>query len=74
MSDLVLSVRPAGDSWLVDCPDGFDPLHFASPAEAAEKARLLARCLAEAGFEVRILVHDDARQLVDTTCYSADRT
>jgi len=73
MTDILLSVRPAGSGWLVDCPDGLEPLHFASHVEAEEQARLLAQCLVGAGIDVRVLLHDDRQQLVGSTQYSPDR-
>ncbi len=70
MSDVLLSVRPAGGGWLLDCLDGLDPMQFASAAEAQEQANLLANCLARAGVDVRVLVLDGAQQLVNSTTYS----
>ena len=69
MYDILLSVRPAGSSWQVDCPDGLQPMHFATGAEAQEQACQLAKCLAGAGVDVRVLVLDSARRPVESTRY-----
>ena len=60
VTEILLSVRADGAFWLVECPDGLEPLQFGSAAEAREKAQLLASCLTQAGIEVRILLHDKA--------------
>lgn len=54
MTEILLSVRRDGASWLVECPDGLEPLAFGSSADAEARAHLLARCLTEAGIEVRV--------------------
>jgi hypothetical protein len=64
VNDVVLSVRQDGSAWMLDCPDGLQPVHFASRAEAAESAQRLAKCLADAGLEVRILVQEERGQAV----------
>ncbi|WP_409658178.1 hypothetical protein [Phenylobacterium sp.] len=63
MTDILLNVRCDGDFWVVECLDGLEPLQFASSEEAEDRARLLARCLTEAGVDVRVLVQSRAAQL-----------
>jgi len=62
VAEILLNVRRDGACWLVECPDGLEPLEFASPGEAEKRAQLLAKGLTEAGIEVRVLVHGSAPQ------------
>lgn len=63
VTDILLNVRCDGACWVVECLDGLEPLQFASSEEAEDRARLLARCLSEAGVDVRVLVQGRAPQL-----------
>ncbi len=70
--DVLLTIRPLGNGWMMDCNAGVEPLVFGTGARAEAHAHLLARKLAGGGADARVLVHDRGQQLVGSTRYFAD--
>jgi hypothetical protein len=71
MRDILLQVRPAAPGWLLECAGAMEPLMFLSGAKAEAQAHTLAKSLAGAGNDTRVLVHDATHHLVGSTRYFA---
>lgn len=72
VNDVLLTVRPLGHGWMMDCNAGVEPLVFCVGAKAEAHAHALARRLARGGADARVLVHDRGQRLVGTTRYFSD--
>ncbi|HEX7885550.1 MAG TPA: hypothetical protein VF474_06195 [Phenylobacterium sp.] len=70
MEDVVLRVRPAASGWLVEARD-LEPLMFLSGAKAEAQAHALARCMAGAGNDAEVVVHDRTEKIVGAARYFA---
>ena len=70
--DHVIQVRPADGGWLVESPLTGGPIKFACGEAAQGRARVLARCVAGMGLDVRVMVHDASEALRSTARYFAD--
>ena len=64
-----VTVTPSPGGWTLDCPAAGEPLMFLSGRQAELKARSMARCLAELGEEVQVVVHDRSGRLAGTLGY-----
>lgn len=73
VAEILLSIRQNGACWLLECPDGLEPLEFGSPAEAEERAQLLAKGLTAAGIEVRLHLHGERPALLETAGLPPDK-
>lgn len=71
MHDVLLQVRPVAQGWLVECTHWVEPLIFRSGARAEAQAHAVAKSLASAGNDARVVVHDRTHHLVGTTRYFA---
>jgi hypothetical protein len=69
--DCQISVVPVSGGWSVETELVDAPLMFRSGAKAEERARALARRVAVAGRDAKVLVHDRSRALVGTWRYFA---
>jgi hypothetical protein len=69
MGDALVKVGPAGAGWLVEGLFGVQPLLFLSGAKAEAQAHVLARCIASAGCDARVAIHDRTQQLIATVRY-----
>ena len=72
--DALVKVRPVGAAWMVEGAERLQPLLFLSGAKAEAQAHAIARCIARAGGDARVAVHDRSQQLVGTVRYFADET
>jgi hypothetical protein len=69
MSEVVMSVMPAGGGWWVNCDLPLEPTYYLSGARAEQTARNLAVRLTEAGRDVRLFVKDRQEQTIATHRY-----
>ena len=72
VQDVLVTVRPVAEGWLIDCDAGLEPLFFGSGAQAEAHAHLLASRIARTGCDSRVMVHDRRRRLVGARRYFAD--
>jgi hypothetical protein len=66
----IIWVSPLADGWAVRCGD-LELLVFRSGRRAEEQAKALAACLADAGQETQVRIHDRSQNLVGTAYYPA---
>lgn len=71
LSDHHIFVLPAEGGWRVQSALSGAPMMFLSGAKAEEKAKALAKRIAAAGRDARVLIHDRSEALVATVRYFA---
>ena len=67
----LIDVSHANGAWFVQAWGCLEPVLFRSGGQAEAVARRLACCLAQAGCDARIEVHDKHNTLVGAHCYFA---
>lgn len=72
MIDALVNVRPVGAAWMVESAERLQPLLFFSAVQAQAQAHAIARCIAKAGGDALVAIHDGTEQLVGTVRYFAE--